>query len=66
MPAKLVPYYNRIDMGIFLCFLDICLAHEGIQYERELYEDAGVEEEMTLNARYKISREAVLTDCTME
>ena len=53
MPAKLVPYYNRIDMGIFMCFLDICLAHEGIQYERELFTDAGGEEEITLNARYK-------------
>ncbi len=59
MPAKLVPYYNRIDMGIFLCFLDICLAHEGIRYERELCADAGGEEEITVNARYWISREAV-------
>ncbi|MBQ6238926.1 MAG: nitroreductase [Firmicutes bacterium] len=54
MPAKLVPYYNRIDMGIFLCFLDLCLAHEGIRYERELCADAGGDEEMTVNARYKV------------
>ena len=54
MPAKLVPYYNRIDMGIFLCFLDICLEHERIQYERKLCADNGGEEEMTLNARYRI------------
>ena len=54
MPAKLVPYYNRIDIGIFLCFLDICLEHEGIRYEREMWVDAGGDEEMTLNARYRI------------
>lgn len=24
MPADKVSYYNRIDIGIFMCFLDIC------------------------------------------
>jgi len=39
MPAEKVLYYNRIDMGIFLCFLDICLKHEGKTFERKLYKD---------------------------
>ena len=32
-------YYNHIDMGIFLCFLDLCLSHEKITFSRELYQD---------------------------
>ncbi len=39
MPADKVAYYNRIDMGIFLCFLELCLGHEGIDFERKLFED---------------------------
>lgn len=54
MPAEKVSYYNQIDMGIFLCFLEMCLAHEGFAYERVLYQDAGGDEEKTLNAIYKI------------
>lgn len=36
MPAALVPYYNRIDIGIFLLVLELCLAHECIGFERTL------------------------------
>ena len=39
MPADRVTFYNRIDMGIFMCFLDICLQHENRQFERKLYID---------------------------
>ena len=52
MPADKVSYYNRIDMGIFLCFLDILLSHKDIAYERELFKDDGEDREYTLNARY--------------
>lgn len=41
MPANLVSYYNRIDMGIFICILEICLARNGIKYERTLFMDDG-------------------------
>ena len=53
MPVDKVSYYNRIDMGIFLCFLDICLEHSNIDYERKLYSDDGCDNELTLNAEYK-------------
>ena len=54
MPSDMVSYYNRIDMGIFLCFLDICLEQGGISYERNLYSDDGEDNELTLNAEYKL------------
>ncbi|MCM1190601.1 MAG: nitroreductase [bacterium] len=54
MPVDKVSFYNQIDIGIFLCFLDLCLQHEAIQYEVELYTDKGLDEEKTLNAIYKI------------
>ncbi|BDF05787.1 nitroreductase family protein [[Clostridium] hylemonae] len=53
MPAHKVTYYNRIDMGIFLLFLELCLRHEKIQFERELFYDEGGEERKTLTAKYK-------------
>lgn len=54
MLAGSVSFYNRIDTGIFLCFLDICLEHSGIKYERKLYSDDGNDNELTLNAEYKL------------
>ncbi len=54
MPADKVSYYNRIDIGIFLCFLDICLTHNGIDYEKKLYSDYGGDNELTLNAEYTL------------
>lgn len=54
MPADKVSFYNRIDIGIFLCFLDICLEHNGINYLRTLHSDDGVDDEYILNAEYKL------------
>ena len=54
MPADKVSFYNQIDMGIFLCFLELCLIHEGISYEAELKHDAGSDDEKTLFAVYKL------------
>lgn len=53
MPAAQVSFYNRIDVGIFLCFLDLCLAHEGLRYERTLCVDEGQDAEKTLVAVYQ-------------
>lgn len=39
MPADKVIFYNQIDIGIFLCFLELCLEHKGIKVERSLYKD---------------------------
>ena len=55
MPVDKVTFYNQIDMGIFLCFLDLCLMHEGIAYEAEIYTDNGQDGEKTLNAVYKMN-----------
>ena len=55
MPASHVAYFNRIDIGIFLCFLDLCLTHGGIPFEKTLFPDDGREQELTLNAKYMLS-----------
>ena len=54
MPADKVSFYNQIDMGIFLCFLDLCLQQKEMKYEVQLYADKGLDEEKTLNAVYKM------------
>ena len=54
MPADKVTFYNQIDIGIFLCFLDLCLQHEAIPYETQLYTDNGLDHEKTMNAVYKM------------
>ena len=41
MPAAAVAFYNRIDIGIFLCILEICMAERGIAFSRELFPDLG-------------------------
>ena len=55
MPADKVSFYNRIDIGIFICFMDICLGHNGIGFEKTLYSDAGDDDkELVLNAKYRL------------
>ena len=56
MPADKVSFYNRIDIGIFLCFMELCMEKEGIDFERTLFSDKGEETELTLNAEYKLMR----------
>lgn len=52
MPAEWVPYYNRIDMGIYLMYLETCLSNEGIDFERKLFDDPGGETAKILVAEY--------------
>ncbi len=48
-------YFNRIDIGIFLCILEICMAEKGIGYTRELFSDkGGTGEEFSKAAAYVI------------
>ena len=54
MPADKVSFYNRIDMGIFLCFMDLCLAHSGFDFDKILYPDTGEDKEYVLNAKYAL------------
>lgn len=52
MPASAVSYYNRIDIGIYLCILEICLRKKGLSFDRKLFTDAGGDEEYTKAAEY--------------
>lgn len=55
MPANAVSYYNRIDLGIFLCILELCMAKNGIGFERTLFIDDGADKEYIKSAEYRIS-----------
>ncbi len=50
MTPKIARYMNRIDMGIYLCVLELCLKHRGIAYTVRLHPDNGGPEEKTLFA----------------
>ena len=54
MPKDMVIYYNQIDIGIFLCFLELCLEKNNISYNKELYVEENHENEINLVADYKI------------
>lgn len=55
MPAEKVNYYREIDMGIFLCYLEICMEHEGLMFQKELCESNNIHsDERQLCAYYKI------------
>ncbi|MBR3363685.1 MAG: nitroreductase [Solobacterium sp.] len=54
MPKDRVIYYNRIDIGIFLCMLEILLAQKGISYTRECFCDTDDEGEYIRTAVYDL------------
>lgn len=54
MPKDMVIYYNQIDIGIFLCFLELCLSKNNIQFERNLYTENNIDAEKNLTAIYKM------------
>ncbi len=54
MPKDKVIYYNQIDIGIFLCFLELCLEHNSIIYKKELFIEENHEKENNLIATYHI------------
>ena len=56
MPKDRVIYYNQIDIGIFLCFLELCLEKNDIIYNKELYVEDDHENEYNLVAVYKIKQ----------
>ena len=55
MPINMVSTFNRIDIGIFISFLELCLKHEGYDFTKELFVDEGADVELTLNAKYIIT-----------
>ena len=56
MPKNLVMYYNQIDIGIFLCFMELILSHNNIEYEKEIFKEENHEQENNLTAVYIIKK----------
>lgn len=57
MPADKVRFYNRIDIGIFLFFLETCLEHEGCTFTDVQYtENADDNTERVLVAVYTLGQ----------
>ena len=56
MPKQMVIYYNQIDIGIFLCFLDLCLEKNNLSFDKEVLIEENHEAEKNLVAIYKIKR----------
>ena len=54
MPKDRVIYYNQIDIGIFLCFLELCLEYNNINYKRELFIEENHDNEYNLTAKYNL------------
>ena len=55
MPIDKVVYYNQIDIGIFMCFLELCLIHERCIFERELFVEEDHEKEFNKTAVYRVT-----------
>lgn len=53
MPKGWVFHYNKIDIGIYLCFLELCLIKNGISFDRELISDNN-NVEVALNCKYHL------------
>ena len=57
MPVNKVMYYNKIDIGIFLFMLEVCLKEKAISFKRQLLSDTDDSEvEKSLIATYKLER----------
>lgn len=54
MPEDKRPYYNSIDMGIFLCFMDITLKNKGYEFKRVLHAKQKNDEDLIAVASYEI------------
>ena len=55
MPPAMAAYFNRIDMGIYLCFLELCLQEKGLPFTRELFPDGSDEPERAKLAVYRMA-----------
>ena len=55
MPKNMVMYYNQIDIGIFLCFLELCLDKNNIKYDKQVFIEEDHEAGKNLIATYNIN-----------
>ena len=56
IPPFRLAYFGSIDIGIFMLFLDICLEHQGIAFDRKLTPDDGNFNRLNLNAVYTFNK----------
>lgn len=54
MPKNAAVFFNQIDIGIFMCFVELCLINEGIEFDRLLYKDNESFDKKELNAKYSL------------
>ena len=59
MPAAAVSFYNRIDIGIYLCILEICMEKQNIPFQRTLFPDDGGDREYTKSAEYVLQGKTI-------
>jgi len=57
MPKDKVIYYNQIDIGIFLCFMELCLEHNNINYSKKIFIEEDHDKENNLVAIYELWKE---------
>ena len=55
LSGVLFKHFNKVDIGIFLAFLDVALESEGYAFTRELHEDTDSKKKV-LTATYTISK----------
>lgn len=54
MPKNAANYFNQIDIGIFMCILELCLMDKDIKFKKTLHKDDGLFDKKQLNAIYKL------------
>jgi len=59
IPKDKIPYYNSIDIGIFLCFLEITLTEKGVSFERKLCQSQEIDQDLIEIANYKINNRTI-------
>ena len=55
MPKAKVDFYNQIDIGIFILFLELCLEHNNIAYTKEIHLETKEDKELYLTATYNLN-----------
>ena len=56
MPSNAAIYFNQIDIGIFMCILELCLMNENIGFDRTLCIDTKTFGKNVLNSIYEIKK----------
>lgn len=56
MPLNKVSYYNCIDIGIFMCILELTLIENGYQFDRTLFVDNESSDSKVLNGLYRLRK----------